>query len=224
MSCPTDDIHSIYLDGELPLAYIKEYETHIENCPSCKAKLDSLKKLKDSFKADSKNISLDQKFMDESYDRLLTKMHYAKNANAVREFKLPVSETTLRWGMGAAAAVIIAAVLPVTISNAAKSNADTNNVASITPVARPQSASLARQNVVINGNLDSRMAQTVSTGNNSYQNLPDVDVLRPEFDDSRKIQLNITVPGLGDENNQTFEINLPVNSNEGQLDWNRHRR
>lgn len=219
-SCPTDDIHSIYLDNELPLAYVKEYENHLENCPACKAKLDSLRKIKDSFKADSKNINLSQAYMDQSFERLQTKMRYSKNV--VREFKLPVSEKTIRWGMGACAAVIVAAILPVTVSNASK--ASTNTTASITPVARPQNAPIARQNVVINGNLNSNMAQTVSTGRKSYSSLPDVDVLRPEFDDSRNIKLNITVPGLNDNDIQTFEINLPANSYEGQLEWNHHHR
>lgn len=221
-SCPTDDIHSIYVDNELPQSYVKEYESHIETCPECKAKLEKLRALKNSFQADSKSISLDQQFLDQSFERLQTKMHYKKNV--VHEFKLPVSEKTLRWGMAAAAAVVIAAVLPVTISNASKANSNTPNVASITPVARPQNSPIAaRQNVVINGNLNGRMAQTVSTRSNSYSTLTDVDVIRPEFDETRKIQLNITVPGLNDEN-QTFEINLPVNSYEGSLEWNRHHR
>ena len=51
---------------------------------------------------------------------------------------------------------------------------------------------------------------------------PEVDVLRPEFDDARKIHVNITVPGLED-NPETIEIKLPVNANEGQLEWTRHR-
>ena len=199
-SCPTDDIHSIYLDNELPLAYIKEYESHIADCPACKAKLESLKRIKNAFQTDSKNIQLDKQFMDQSFERLKTKMHYSKNA----------------------ATVLIAAILPVTISNATKANNSNANIASITPVTRPQNAPLSNQNVVINGNLNHNLAQTVGTRNISNSALTNVDVLRPEFDDAKKIHVNITVPGL--ENNQeTIEIKLPVNSNEGQLEWTRHR-
>ena len=219
-SCPTDDIHSIYLDNELPLAYIKEYESHITSCPACKAKLESLKRIKNAFQTDSKNIQLDKQFMNQSFERLKTKMHYSKNA--ATRFEFPFSEKTVRWGMATAAAVLIAAILPVTISNATKANNSNANIASITPVTRPQNAPLSNQNVVINGNLNHNLAQTVGTRNISNSALTNVDVLRPEFDDAKKIHVNITVPGL--ENNQeTIEIKLPVNSNEGQLEWTRHR-
>lgn len=216
-SCPTDDIHSIYLDNELPLAYIKEYESHLESCENCRAKLAALRKIKDELKNDSKNIQLDKQFLDQSYERLQTKMRYSKNTVKVHNF--PVSEKTIRWAMASAAAVIIAAILPVSISNATKANASNNaNIASITPVTRPQSESLAaRNNVVINGNLYNNLAQTVGTSTA----LTNVDVLRPEFDD-KKIHINITVPGLDDNNAQTIEIKLPDNGNEGQLDWTRH--
>ncbi len=220
-SCPTDDIHSIYLDNELPLAYIKEYESHIANCPACRAKLESFKRIKNAFQTDSKNIQLDKQFMDQSFERLKTKMRYSKNA--APRFEFPFSEKTVRWGMATAAAVLIAAILPVTISNSAKANHSENaNIASITPVTRPQNAPISNQSVVINGNLNHNLAQTVGSRNISNSALTNVDVLRPEFDDAKKIHVNITVPGL--ENNQeTIEIKLPVNSNEGQLEWTRHR-
>lgn len=220
-SCPTDDIHSIYLDNELPLAYLKEYESHIANCKACKAKLETLRKIKDTFQSDSKNIQLDEQFMNQSFERLKTKMRYSKNTVQHREF--PFSEKTVRWGMAAAAAVIIAAILPVTISNSTKANYSENaNIASITPVTRPQNAPIANRNVVINGNLNHNLAQTVGSRNISNSALTNVDVLRPEFDDARKIHVNITVPGLED-NPETIEIKLPVNANEGQLEWTRHR-
>lgn len=221
-SCPTDDIHSIYLDNELPADFAKEYLSHIETCEKCKAKLESLRGLKTAFKTDSNSIKLDQQFLDQSFERLQTKMRYKKNAVVVHQF--PVSEKTLRWGMGAAAAVLIAAVLPFSISNAVKStDINNSNVASITPVTRSQNEPIARQNVVINGNLDRTMAHTVSTRGSTYSSLTDVDVLRPEFDDARKIRVNISVPGL-DNGEQTIEIKLPENFNEGQLEWTHHRR
>ena len=36
-TCPTNEIHSLYLDKELPQNYIAEYEAHIANCEKCKA-------------------------------------------------------------------------------------------------------------------------------------------------------------------------------------------
>ena len=39
-SCPTDDIHSVYIDDELPQNYVLDYENHIKTCSKCSAKLE----------------------------------------------------------------------------------------------------------------------------------------------------------------------------------------
>ncbi len=44
--CPENDIHSIYLDGELPQNFVKDYEAHLASCPKCAAKLEKLKKIR----------------------------------------------------------------------------------------------------------------------------------------------------------------------------------
>ena len=43
-SCPTDDIHSVYIDNELPQNYVSDYENHLKVCPKCSAKVEQLKK------------------------------------------------------------------------------------------------------------------------------------------------------------------------------------
>lgn len=220
-SCPTDDIHSIYLDGELPSAFKNEYEAHIAGCSECKKKLETFRRIKNLLKSDSASIQLNEQFLDQSFERLKTKMRYSKNSKNVKEF--PLSEKTLRWAFSAAAAVIIAAVLPVSISNGIKSNDFQKlNLSSITPVTRPQNQPIAKQNVIINGNLNRDLAQTVGNANFSNFALTNVDVLRPDFDDLKKLHVDITVPGLED-GQETAEIKMPENFNEGQLPWVQHR-
>ena len=41
--CPSKDIHSVYLDGELPENYKAEYELHISHCEKCRKELEQLK-------------------------------------------------------------------------------------------------------------------------------------------------------------------------------------
>ena len=77
--CPSKDIHSVYLDGELPENYKAEYELHISHCEKCRKELEQLKALRSLFKADSDSIKLDDKFMDESFQRLQIKMAYSRN-------------------------------------------------------------------------------------------------------------------------------------------------
>lgn len=78
-TCPENDIHSIYLDNELPEKFKTEYESHIASCQKCKAKLDTLQKTHEVFKYDSNSLNLDKKFIKESFNRLQIKMRYAKN-------------------------------------------------------------------------------------------------------------------------------------------------
>lgn len=236
-SCPTDDIHSIYLDNELSPAYAKDYEAHVKACPACTAKLETLKRIKNAFQKDAESIQLDEDFMEKSFERLQTKMRYAENTEHIHQFK--ISPEISKWAV-AAAAVVVAAVVPVTISNSTKNQAHVNQVASIAPVTRPQSVPTpVNQSVKINGNFDysANYATPVGTGNMNNgtefrgdnppphrfmpprppihmeglsTSLTNVDVLRPDFDETKKISIKINVPGL-DDANDTIEIKLPVN-------------
>ena len=212
-SCPTDDIHSVYLDGELPLSYVSEYEEHLKICEKCSAKLVKFKTMKELFKEDAKSVSPDQQFLDESYKRLLTKMSYSKNCRFVRQF--PVQKVIT--GVAAAAAVLVAVVLPAKLIPSKNSSAA--NVAQLVPVERPQTTSISNKNIVINGNINDNLAQTVSTGALKNTSLADVDVFRPDFHDSNTIK--ITVPGMNDQsagmNSGLMEVRMPVNTISGLL-------
>ena len=112
--CPSEDIHSIYLDNELPQIYKAEYEAHLKECPACQKKLESLKKLHELFSSDSKAVNPDSHFLDQSFERLQLKLKYSKNA--------ALSKTTESKGryyipsfVAAAAALILAVTLPLTL-------------------------------------------------------------------------------------------------------------
>lgn len=120
-TCPENDIHSIYLDDELPESFKAEYEAHIASCPKCKAKLEQMKKTHEAFQADSASITLDQAFLDQSFERLQSRMRYAKTVSASNEntskknvIKFPNLQKYLP--VAAAAAVAFAISLPIKIS------------------------------------------------------------------------------------------------------------
>ena len=79
-TCPTKDIHSLYLDDEMPQVYKKEYELHLESCEKCRNELAKLKAMKLLFKQDADSVSLDKSQLDQSYERLMVKMNYSKNS------------------------------------------------------------------------------------------------------------------------------------------------
>jgi hypothetical protein len=236
-SCPTDDIHSIYLDNELPKALAEEYEAHIQSCEKCAEKLESLRRIKNAFRADSEKIQFNDDFMDKSYERLLTKMSYAKTTKSVKVYKFPVEP--VKWAV-AAAAVVVAAIVPLSITNRSKAQPET--LATITPVTRTQHVPISEnQSVIVDGNFDGNYGIPASTGGQYRYNgmgpennvgpdrlrpprpprpqmnhrqlsssLTNVDVLRPEFDEPNKISIKINVPGL-EENDDSIEIKLPMN-------------
>ncbi len=60
-TCPENDIHSVYLDGELPEEFLQEYEAHVASCPECSKKLEALTRLKGFVHEDSASIVFSQK-------------------------------------------------------------------------------------------------------------------------------------------------------------------
>ena len=111
--CPSKDIHSVYLDGELPENYKVEYEQHIAGCEECRKTLAQLKAVRAMFKADADSINLDEKFMNDSFQRLQIKMAYNKNIG-YKPNKSSFKPITY-IASGIAAAAVIALAIPLSI-------------------------------------------------------------------------------------------------------------
>ena len=228
--CPSKDIHSVYLDGELPENYKAEYELHIEHCEKCRKELEQLKALRSLFKADADSLELDQKFMDESFQRLQIKMAYSKNVGKAPQ-KSPFKVISY-VASGVAAAAVLALILPFGVKN---TNTAGETVAAASVISTPliQSVSSSSsvpitavstsgktgnkvgydsgRSMVVSGNIQDVVLSSESQRKNSTttaKNVSDVDVLRPAFQDEA-ISIKITVPGMGDLP-VTTEINLPM--------------
>ena len=227
--CPSKDIHSVYLDGELPENYKAEYELHIEHCEKCRRELEQLKALRGLFKADSAALNLDQHFMDESFQRLQIKMAYSKNVGKAPQ-KSPFKVISY-VASGVAAAAVLALILPFGVKN---TNTAGETVAAASVISTPLIQSVSSSSVpitavstsgktgnkvgydsgrsmVVSGNIQDVVLSSESQRKNSTttaKNVSDVDVLRPAFQDEA-ISIKITVPGMGDLP-VTTEINLPM--------------
>lgn len=226
--CPSKDIHSVYLDGELPENYKAEYELHVSHCEECRKELEQLKALRSLFKADADSLELDQKFMDESFQRLQIKMAYSRNVGKVPQ-KSPFKVISY-VASGVAAAAVLALVLPLGLkSNKASTEAPAvaatpliQSVSSVSavPVTAVSNGTRANGNnvafdsgrsVVVSGNIQNVVLSSEKQRKNSAsfaRNVSGVDVLRPDFQDEA-ISIKITVPGMGDFP-VTTEINVPM--------------
>lgn len=135
-TCPENDIHSLYLDNELPKGLAEDFEAHLASCPKCKAKFEAYKKTHSALRDDSSSITLDQKYLDESFERLQLKMRYAKNtASTQKEKKVFMFPEEAKKYMPAAvaAAAVFAVMLPFSMVNK-----KSNDVQMVTPVAQVQ--------------------------------------------------------------------------------------
>ena len=226
--CPSKDIHSVYLDGELPENYKAEYELHISHCEKCRKELEQLKAVRSLFKADSDSLNLDQHFMDESFQRLQIKMAYSRNVGKVPQ-KSPFKVISY-VASGVAAAAVLALVLPLGLkSNKASTEVPAvaatpliQSVSSVSavPVTAVSNGTRANGNnvafdsgrsVVVSGNIQNVVLSSEKKRKSSsafVKNVSDVDVLRPDFQDEA-ISIKITVPGMGDFP-VTTEINVPM--------------
>lgn len=210
-TCPTDDIHSIYLDNELPVVYVKEYEKHLSECKECAEKFRKLKAVHDLLQMDKNSVVCDDNFSEESFARLTTKLHYSQNSKFVRKPEFNVAKYVMPFA--AAAAVFLAVFIPFGFSSG---NEKFGNLSKIAPIERPQNRALSSQNIVFNGNLHSGLAQNVNT-ENSINNFKDVDVFRPDFNSGNEYTIQIRIPGLTAQDYRTMEIRLPQTLITGPL-------
>lgn len=156
--CPTKDLHSVYLDNELPEIYKAEYEAHIKSCPKCKKYLNELKALHNIFSTDSNEITPDTHYLDQSFDRLMVKMKYSQTTSK-NEKQTKLSRVVYMIPAVAAAAAF-AFVVPIGIKISKKI---TPKVASSIEVASVLMSNNSSNNnvspnkeksVIISGNID----------------------------------------------------------------------
>ena len=224
--CLSKDIHSIYLDKELPENYKLEYEEHVKNCPECQKELNKLKLIHDALKSDSDSIKLNDDFLEKSYERLQIKMAYKNNVTKARR----TSNVNIKYGLTAvAAAALFALVIPVTLNSNKKNSVTTQpalaSVSSVSQISNSTSAIAANnvsinsgRNVLVSGNmLDTviRPEAGIDNGKTLVKKAKDVEVLRPELEDET-ISIRISVPGLG-EIPVVTEINLPMGAISGKF-------
>lgn len=219
-TCPTKEIHSLYLDNELPQKHKEEYEAHIASCEKCRAELEKLRAVGDLFKADAASVSPDKAFMDASYERLMLKMKYSKNAGHTG-----YSKTNLRsWKIivpVAAAVAILALAIPLKLATGragVKTMSATSSIYSQVPsqvTEHLSSVAFGADNAFASNRAfgltqDSLVTNVSNKGGAASKLIKDVEVFRPNFDAEQKtISIRITIPG-NDDVPVTTEIEVPL--------------
>ena len=198
--CPTKDIHSVYLDNELPEVYKKQYEEHLKNCAECRKTLAKLKATRDLFKEDVKSLTKDNKFLEDSYQRLMIKMSYNKNSKKIKKpyfYKVG-------YFVSAAAAVVLALFIPIgLVSKRGTSKLNPvpiDNIMSMQQYGDNISLSSGK-NVVLSGNIEDNVLSSLKqdyVDTDFFKDIMNVDALKPRFTEDDIISIRITVPEIGD--------------------------
>ncbi|MBR5400836.1 MAG: zf-HC2 domain-containing protein [Treponema sp.] len=224
-TCPTNEIHSLYLDNELPQNHKAEYEAHIASCEKCRAELEKLRALRDVFAKDAADINPDKAFMDASFERLMLKMKYTKTTSRMH-MNSPRGRVWKFAVPALAAAAVLALVIPFGLGagrHGVKTMSATSSIYSQIPSqVSEQMADVAfggENGFAFSNAVQQVMPSTVKNVNNvsnasgaASRLIKDVEVFRPKFEsdgEEKTISIRITIPG-NDDVPVTTEIEVPL--------------
>lgn len=162
-TCPEKDIHSIYIDGELPENFSREYEVHIGSCEKCRAELEKVRAMRALLAKDSASLDLDKDFMEKSFERLQSRMRFKKivSQGEDKSFIVPMRRTFIP--MAAAAAAVFAILLPQKMN----SSHNTNMAAQDLPIiSRAQEITpIAKSDVIVEDGIQNVALQNATERN-----------------------------------------------------------
>ena len=146
------DLHSVYIDGELPESFVSQYENLVSASEKEKEALAKMQKLHSILQEDSTEKTVSEAFMNASFERLQTKMRYAQHvtfANEQKSFITPFAKYAASFA--AAAAVFALVFIPVHYNSL--SHAKETAVAAISIMKQNRIEPIAKNDVVVDGNL-----------------------------------------------------------------------
>lgn len=216
-TCPEHDMHSVYLDGELPQKYALEYESHMTTCQQCRDKYMKLQGISALLKEDADRHRLSSQEMEASFARLQTKLRYQRTVKEIQ----PKNINRFTWVVPtvAAAALAFALILParhgVSSPAAATSserpisisaNALTGGLVSA-PSVNHQRARFMSDSAIIMEEPISQHLKTVSFASDNA--ISTMDIFRPSFETEKNISVKMTLSDLNSIPVQG-EISVPI--------------
>ena len=161
------DLHSVYIDGEMPESFLSQYESIVQANPKEKARLEKMQRLHSLLQEDSEAMTKkitsptpenpDSSFIDASFERLQTKMRYAKNvslANGFSSDKKSFVTPFVKYASSFAAAAAVFAVVFIPLHNKSISEANETAVAAISIMKQNTIEPIAKNDVIIDGNIN----------------------------------------------------------------------
>lgn len=201
-TCPSKNIHSLYIDGELPQPYKNSFEEHLSQCAKC-AKQQQLYMSID----DSLHDSICEQDHEGGYLRLKARLSYKEVIAPERFFSF--GSCMLKTVPLMAVALIFALFLPLNFSRTSTNqNAIIANLSDdsfltnfLSPYNSVQVVPIQQQGIVVNGNIPQvKLASMLRTSHAIDLNAPkltEIDVFMPELPASAA-QIQITLFHVSD--------------------------
>ncbi len=118
-TCPEADLHSVYIDNELPEQYKAGIESHLAQNPECGAHFAKMRFVHDALRQDALQSELSQEEIDAGFERLMARKSYHKVVAPQKDNS--VMRFVLRVAPAMAAALVLALVLPVRLAGISES-------------------------------------------------------------------------------------------------------
>lgn len=147
------DLHSVYIDGELPEDFVSRYEEELSHDEKAKTELEKMRSIHNLLHEDADSKTVDKNFADASFERLMTKMSYAKTVHAAEKPSYIVPFTKYAASFAAAAAAFVVAFIPVYNNGISKAKSSENQVAAIEIKNDSEIKPISEKQIVVDGNL-----------------------------------------------------------------------
>lgn len=202
-TCPEQDMHSVYLDGELPQKYALDYESHLTGCQDCRDRYLKLQRLSSLLKEDATASQLSSDELEDSFSKLQTKLRYCRNTKQTQ----PADIRRFTWMVPAvaAAALAFALVLPARAPNLPGTATTSGNPISISssaltgtlsaaPSINTKASRFIREPAIIVEEPIERHIKSVSLSPDSV--LSPMDIFRPAFEEKGNVSVRMTLSDL----------------------------
>ncbi len=147
------DLHSVYIDGEMPESFVSQYESIVSSSEIEKKKLEKMQRLHSLLQEDSGEKTVSDQFIEESFERLETKMRYSKTVSFASDQKSFVTPF-VKYASSFAAAAAVFAVIFIPVHNNSLKNANQTALSAISIMKESSIEPVAQKDVVIDGNIN----------------------------------------------------------------------
>ena len=165
------DLHSVYIDGEMPESFVSQYESLVSSNAKEKEALEKMQVLHSLLQEDSAEKTVSDSFMEESFARLQTKMRYAQNVSFAGEQKSFITPF-VKYASSFAAAAAVFALVFIPVHYNSLSNAKETAVAAISIMKEKSIEPIAKKDVVVDGNIKKEdLSKGLAVNESSSQSL-----------------------------------------------------